>query len=99
MFTNDNGSTMRSDGHPLADPHGQAALLLVESLIHGLCENATLDTQQAIEIAERALEVQFEHAETTDADAAPMWRSYQLLTNIAASLKVDEGSASATPRP
>ncbi|QGN54635.1 hypothetical protein [Novosphingobium sp. Gsoil 351] len=74
---------------PLADPQGQAALLLVESLIHGLCENGILDLQQVIEIAERALDVQKDVAEAADGDAAPMWRAHQLLTAITASLKVD----------
>lgn len=90
MFTNDNHSKMRIEAPPNVDPHGQAALLLVESLIHGLCENEILDAHQAIDIAERAGEVQFDQAEAADGDAASMWRSHQLLTAITDSLKVDE---------
>lgn len=90
MFTNDNGPTMRSDIPLLADAHGQAALLLVESLIHGLCENETLNARQAVDIAERAVEVQLDEAEAAESGAAHMWRSHQLLTAITASLRVDD---------
>ena len=89
MFTNDNGSTMRSEVPPASDAHGQAALLLVESLIHGLCENKTLDTAQAIDIVERAAEVQADQAEMAGGETGPLWRSHQLLTAITKSLKVD----------
>lgn len=71
------------------DSHGHAALLLVESLIHGLCENATLSTAAAVEIVERAMSVQSEQAEMADGAAGPLWRSLSLLTSIAASLKTD----------
>lgn len=97
MFTNDNHSKMRSESPPHVDAHGQAALLLVESLIHGLCENETLDTPQAIDIAERAVEVQADLAEAEAGEAAPMWRSHQLLTAISTSLKLDENPPSPTP--
>lgn len=72
-----------------ADPHGQAALLLVESLIHGLCENATLTLDEAIEIAERAVDVQADRAEAADGAAAPLWQSHELLLAITASLRID----------
>jgi hypothetical protein len=72
-----------------ADPHGQAALLLVESLIHGLCENSTLSLDEAIEIAERAVDVQADRAEAADGAAAPLWRSHELLLAITASLRID----------
>jgi hypothetical protein len=71
------------------DPHGHAALLLVESLIHGLCSNATLSPCGAIEIAERAVEVQFDHAVATDNGGGVMWQSHALLLSIAASLRTD----------
>lgn len=89
MFSNDNGS-VRSDTPLSDDPHGQAALLLVESLIHGLCENEILDMKQIIEIAERALDVQGDKAEAADGEVGPMWRSHELLNAITMSLKVDE---------
>lgn len=71
--------------------HGPAALLLVESLIHQLCENATITTNQAIEVTERAASVQGERAEAADGAGAQLWRSHALLAAIAASLKIDAG--------
>lgn len=97
MLTNDNDPTILGDLPSLPDPHGQAALLLVESLIHGLCENEILDPRQAIEIGKRAIEVQLEQAQSIDGDAAPMWRSHQLLTAITASLQID--TIDPKPRP
>lgn len=72
-----------------SESHGVAALLLVESLIHGLCENRALSAGQATEIAERAVEVQFDKAAETEGTPATMWQSHALLTSIAASLKAD----------
>ena len=75
---------------PRSDAHGRAALLLVESLIHGLCESATLTTGAAADIAERAVEVQFDQVqEAGDDEKKGMERSHALLVNIAASLGTD----------
>ncbi|MES2497611.1 MAG: hypothetical protein V4618_15970 [Pseudomonadota bacterium] len=71
------------------DSHGHAALLLVESLIHGLCEKSTLTVGEAIEITERAIDVQRDHAEAADETAASMWQSHRLLLSIATSLSLD----------
>lgn len=78
----------------LSDSYGQAALLLVESLIHGLCENATLSVEEAIAITERAVDVQHDHAVAADGAGAPMWRSHALLSHIASSLRSDAGRPS-----
>lgn len=93
MPTNEN-HTMPEATPLLPDPHGQAALLLVESLIHGLCENAVLDPDEAIEVAARAVYVQAERAEAADGAGAPLWRAHELLSAIAASLKIDGSDAS-----
>ncbi len=98
MPMNDNDATMRGTTFPSSDSHGQAALLLVESLIHGLCENATLSNDQAVEITERAVDVQSEQAEAADGAGAPMWRSYELLSAILASLRTDGYGPPARPR-
>lgn len=88
MVSNDNDSGF--SGLPQAhDAHGKAALLLVESLIHALCENATLNASDAIEIAERAVSVQFDKAEAADPMQSSMWDSHSLLMSIAASLRTD----------
>lgn len=78
--------------HPsaLPDAEGKAALLLVESLIHGLCESGALTVRQAVAIAERAADVQHDHAEAADGAGASMWRSHGLLGRIATSLGADD---------
>jgi hypothetical protein len=96
MPSNDNDSPVPGAMTRAADPHGHAALLLVESLIHGLCENSTLSTNEAIEIAERAVHVQSEQAEAADGAGEPLWQSHALLAAIAASLKID-GRGDPTP--
>lgn len=98
MPTNDNDPAMRGATLYPTDPHGHAALLLVESLLHGLCENATLTVGQAVEITERAADVQSDQAEEADGAAAPLWRSHALLTSIAASLRIDFESGPTPPR-
>ncbi|WP_129586264.1 hypothetical protein [Sphingomonas montana] len=98
MLTNDNDSTMRGSASPSSDHHGQAALLLVESLIHGLCENSTLSNLQAVEIVERAVDVQLAQAEEADGAGAPMWRSYTLLLAILASIRIDGYGPPVEPR-
>lgn len=89
MSNNDTGAAMQDLTPSLPDPHGQAALLLVESLIHGLLGRSVLTTVDAIEIVEAATSVQVEVAEAADGHGAPMWQSHALLSAIAASLKVD----------
>ncbi len=74
---------------PLIDPHGRAALLLVESLMHGLIERSVLTTENVVQITERAEEVQAEAAEAADGAGAPLWFSHGLLTAISRSLRHD----------
>ncbi len=92
MPTNDNHSAMCGTTPPMPDPHGHAALLLVESLIHGLLERSIISTGDAIEIVETADSVQVDVAEAADGHGAPMWRSHALLSSIAESLKRDGGN-------
>ncbi|MCL6250832.1 hypothetical protein M3P36_07215 [Altererythrobacter sp. KTW20L] len=72
------------------DPHGNAALLLVESLIHGLCEKSLLSTGEAIDIVERAVEVQAENLTAADGADSSIQRSHTLLSSIASSLQRDD---------
>ncbi|WP_285021954.1 hypothetical protein [Novosphingobium sp. fls2-241-R2A-195] len=74
------------------EPHGQAALLLVESLIHGLIEQSVLTNDLAIDIVETALEVQASIAEASDGDEAQMEKSHVLLAAIADTLKWDRNA-------
>ena len=98
MPINDNDPTMRGAGAPWSDAHGHAALLLLESLIHGLCEKSTLSSGEAVEIVERAVSVQLDQAEAADGAGAPMWQSHALLLSIAASLRIDAEGATTPPR-
>ena len=98
MSSNDNAPAI-AGGDGLADAHGHAALLLVESLIHRLCENDTLSADEAVEVAERAADVQEELAEAADGAGAPLWRSHALLSTIAASLRADSNGARTPARP
>ncbi|GGB69126.1 hypothetical protein [Blastomonas aquatica] len=88
MASNDNGPATAGAQTP-TDSHGVAALLLVESLIHGLCENSTLLATEAIQIAERAASVQFDKAQVSDEIQASMWHAHALLMSIAASLQIE----------
>ena len=94
MPTNDNDFAMRGVMPPMPDPHGHAALLLVESLIHGLIERSVISNSDAIEIVESADSVQVDVAEAADGHGAPMWRSHALLSAIAESLRYDDNGGS-----
>lgn len=98
MPTNDNDPALRQAAAPLPDAHGQAALLLVESLIHGLCERSTLSVDEAVAIVDRAANVQEDFAHSADGAAAPMWRSHAMLSFIAESLRTDRTSGPPTLR-
>lgn len=75
--------------HAAPDPHGHAALTLVESLIHCLVERDVLTRSDAVGIVETASEV---HADIADADGGARStnaRSEALLTVIEQSLRRD----------
>ncbi len=99
MSTNDYDADLRPFKFAIPDPHGQAALLLVESLIHGLLERSIIDADAAIEIIEAADSVQVEVAEAADGAGAPMWRSHALLSVIAQSFQLygDRGGGGHPP--
>lgn len=98
-MTIDYSETETGGTHPIApESYGRAALLLVESLIHGLCEKGTLGTRDAVEIAERAVIVQLTQAAETEGEAASLWQSHALLSAIAESLKIDDIGEPSPPR-
>ncbi len=94
MPKNKNDPAKWGTEQPMPDPHGHAALLLVESLIHRLLERSIISTADAIEIVETADDVQIEVAEAADGHGAPMWRSHALLRSIADSLRQDSDGRS-----
>jgi hypothetical protein len=71
------------------DAHGQAAMLLVESLIHGLLARSVLTVEDAIEIVAVASEVKEEVAAELGDSPATMQRSLALLGSISTSLSND----------
>lgn len=75
--------TVRPDLVP--DPHGHAAILLVESLLHGLIARKVITVTDAVEIVDTATEV------TGDRATAPsdVRSSIGLLESISTSLSRD----------
>ena len=71
------------------DAHGQAALLLTESLIHALVEKATLTTAEAVEVVTIAAEVKVEVATLAGETQGRMRESLALLSKMAESFEAD----------
>jgi hypothetical protein len=71
------------------DAHGQAALLLAESLIHTLVENATLSNVEAVELIRIAAEVKVEVAVAAHESDGRMQESLALLSKMASSFETD----------
>ena len=71
------------------EPYGQAALLLVESLIHGLIARSAITVAQAVEIVEIAAEVKRDIAEDIGERPGTLQQSLHLLNAISDSLKHD----------
>ena len=80
-----------ADGSP--DPnqeaHGRAALLLVESLIHGLTSRAVLTISEAIEIIDIAADVENDFRAASAEAGKPT--SPSLLAPLATSLRFEVG--------
>ena len=74
----------------IPDPHGQAAMLLVESLIHMLIAQSVMTVSKAIEVVETALDVTHQMAaELHGEQAAAAAQSALLLVAINKSLRAD----------
>lgn len=89
-------------GDPIRGPdaHGQAAMLLVESLIHGLIEQHIITVARAVEIVDTAAEVKAEKADDLGDSPANLMESLKLLEAISFSLGRDDLSvSSASPLP
>jgi len=85
-------SSDQPDSHSLwsgPDPHGQAALLLVESLLHSLIEKAVLTGHEALAVVEHAAEVKAEIAPDLEDSPEALAKSMALINAIAASLQRD----------
>lgn len=74
---------------PEPDAYGQAALLLAESLLHGLIARSVITVADAVEIVGVATEVKEEIAFELGDSAATMQKSLGLLNAIRLSLSND----------
>lgn len=72
-----------------ADAYGEAALTLVESLIHALLARSSLSMTEALDIVQIAIDVQIEvgHDRGVDPTTSP---SVRFLQAISSSLKIDD---------
>lgn len=83
------------DGHPhlapiTVDGHGKAALLLTESLIHGLIARSVLTVSDAVEIIEIAADIERDSVLSPGGDGAdPAIPAPSLLAPLAESLGLD----------
>ncbi|MFN3538379.1 MAG: hypothetical protein ACK4Y4_13125 [Brevundimonas sp.] len=84
--SNDNGERHASGG---PDAHGHAALLLVESLIHGLIARKVITVRDAVECVEVAAEAETEIQAERHAAPASQRQSAAILGAIGASLSYD----------
>lgn len=99
MPTNDNAPWFSAATPPAPDPHGHAALLLVESLIHGLLARSLISVGEAIDIVETADSVQIDMAEAADEAGSLMWKSHTLLAAIMESIRHDVDGKPSPLRP
>jgi hypothetical protein len=79
--------TQKSKSEP--DAHGQAALLLAESLIHMLVDHSILSLDQAVEVIQIAAEVKTEVAAAAGESEARMNESLALLAKMSDSFESD----------
>lgn len=85
--TNDNG--VRRDVGMDDEPNGEAALLLVESLLHGLIARGVISVEDAVEFVDIAAEVAEEIAGDAGDPVAKTAKALTLLSAIRASLEHD----------
>ena len=87
-ISNDNDISPAGGTGPGPDAHGQAAMLLVESLIHSLIARSVISVVDAVEIVETAVEINLEIAEFTVPPEAGR-KSLAMLEAISTSLQKD----------
>lgn len=74
---------------PGPDVHGQAAILLVESLIHGLIARSVISVAEAIEIIDIAAEAKEEIGVDRGEGSATIEKSRRVLEAMSVSLSFD----------
>lgn len=85
----DDGAGPPDDQATPSEPHGRAALLLVESLIHGLIGRSALSVGEAIEIIEIAADIEREISLDPTLATLPALPHAMLLPPLAHSLRFD----------
>lgn len=71
------------------DAHGQAALLLAESILHALVDTSVLTNAEAVSVVTNASEVKREVAIAAGESAGRMQQSLDLLMRMTASFETD----------
>lgn len=71
------------------DAHGQAALLLAESILHALVDTAVLSNTEAIAVVTNASEVKRAVATAAGESTGRMQQSLDLLSRMTASFETD----------
>ena len=76
---------------PQAEPdaHGQAALMLIESLLHGLIEKEVMSSDEVLIVLETACEIKVEIATAEGESRKRIEESLELLHRIRTSLSSD----------
>lgn len=90
-LTNDNELPRALPRFEGPDAHGQAAMLLVESLIHGLVAQSVIRVEDAIDVVTVAIDVKREIAADLGDSKDTMDKSLGLLSAIRGSLSTDLG--------
>lgn len=86
--SNDNSAPIVKVVEP--DAHGQAALLLAESILHVLVDTSVLTNAEAISVVVAACEVKTEVATAAGESIGRMKQSLDLLNHMCASFRADE---------
>jgi hypothetical protein len=88
-LSNDNELVRPVPGLHEPDAHGQAAMLLVESLIHGLIARSVIQVADAIDMVTVAIEVKMEIAADLGDNQDTKDKTLGLLSVIRESLSLD----------
>lgn len=86
---NDNAVPHIDTGQGSPDPHGHAAMLLVESLIHGLIARSVLSVADAVEIIDIAADVKEDIGASLGDSPQALRKLLAILGAISASLRPD----------
>lgn len=91
---NDNDVALPAFEPSRPDAHGQAALLLVESLLHGLIERSVITVADAVDFVKAAADVRQEIGYDRQETLETMETSLTILRSIASSLRLDRNNES-----